>query len=162
MSHRGRAFGRVTHQGHTWNLGCSDQHACLMWSVANSPGQRPLRTDIYVCRGTDRSPHKSVAKQALVRVIIQGRELNGRSGEIRTHDPCLPKTVLYQAELHSDRGARDSGVSLSLQEGIDAQRSCIRKEFNLPFPPLRQGIFFLPRWRILIRLAPAFKAACAS
>jgi hypothetical protein len=25
----------------------------------------------------------------------------GRSGEIRTHDPCLPKTVLYQAELHS-------------------------------------------------------------
>ena len=23
----------------------------------------------------------------------------GRSGEIRTHDPCLPKTVLYQAEL---------------------------------------------------------------
>ena len=29
----------------------------------------------------------------------------GRSGEIRTHDPCLPKTVLYQAELHSDREA---------------------------------------------------------
>ena len=26
----------------------------------------------------------------------------GRSGEIRTHDPCLPKTVLYQAELHSE------------------------------------------------------------
>ena len=30
----------------------------------------------------------------------------GRSGEIRTHDPCLPKAVLYQAELHSDRAGR--------------------------------------------------------
>ncbi len=28
----------------------------------------------------------------------------GRSERIRTSDPCLPKTVLYQAELHSDRG----------------------------------------------------------
>ena len=28
---------------------------------------------------------------------------NGRSERIRTSDPCLPKTVLYQAELHSDR-----------------------------------------------------------
>ena len=26
----------------------------------------------------------------------------GRDGEIWTHDPCLPKTVLYQAELHPD------------------------------------------------------------
>jgi hypothetical protein len=26
----------------------------------------------------------------------------GRSGVIRTRDPRLPKTVLYQAELHSD------------------------------------------------------------
>ncbi len=28
--------------------------------------------------------------------------LNGRSERIRTSGPCLPKTVLYQAELHSD------------------------------------------------------------
>ena len=27
---------------------------------------------------------------------------NGRSGEIRTHDPLLPKQVRYQAALHSD------------------------------------------------------------
>ncbi len=27
----------------------------------------------------------------------------GRSERIRTSGPCLPKTVLYQAELHSDR-----------------------------------------------------------
>ena len=26
---------------------------------------------------------------------------NGRSERIRTSGPCLPKTVLYQAELHS-------------------------------------------------------------
>ena len=30
------------------------------------------------------------------------RLLNGRSERIRTSGPCLPKTVLYQAELHSD------------------------------------------------------------
>ena len=29
----------------------------------------------------------------------------GRSERIRTSGPCLPKTVLYQAELRSDRGA---------------------------------------------------------
>jgi hypothetical protein len=28
--------------------------------------------------------------------------LTGRDGEIRTHDPRLPKTVLYQAELHPE------------------------------------------------------------
>ncbi len=27
---------------------------------------------------------------------------NGRSERIRTSGPCLPKAVLYQAELHSD------------------------------------------------------------
>lgn len=32
----------------------------------------------------------------------RGGSRAGRSGEIRTHDPCLPKTVLYQAELHSE------------------------------------------------------------
>ena len=41
----------------------------------------------------------------------------GRSERIRTSDPCLPKTVLYQAELHSDRARRDSGGSEALQEG---------------------------------------------
>ena len=30
----------------------------------------------------------------------------GRSERIRTSGPCLPKTVLYQAELHSDRKGR--------------------------------------------------------
>ncbi len=29
------------------------------------------------------------------------KEKNGRSERIRTSGPCLPKTVLYQAELHS-------------------------------------------------------------
>ena len=46
----------------------------------------------------------------------------GRSERIRTSDPCLPKTVLYQAELHSDPcplprsdcrvGCRQNGVGL--------------------------------------------------
>src|SRR5438477_12351908 len=37
-----------------------------------------------------------------------GRErgkLDGRSGRIRTCDPRVPNTVLYQTELHSDLGA---------------------------------------------------------
>ena len=29
-------------------------------------------------------------------------ENRGRSERIRTSDPCLPKAVLYQAELHSE------------------------------------------------------------
>ena len=34
--------------------------------------------------------------------LLYFRRLNGRSERIRTSDPCLPKAVLYQAELHSD------------------------------------------------------------
>ena len=30
---------------------------------------------------------------------------NGRSERIRTSGPCVPNTVLYQAELHSDAGS---------------------------------------------------------
>ena len=48
----------------------------------------------------------------------------GRSGEIRTHDPCLPKTVLYQAELHSDRAGRIRPLRRWLQEGLSAGRAC--------------------------------------
>ena len=35
----------------------------------------------------------------------------GRSERIRTSDPCLPKTVLYQAELHSGPSLEGLGVS---------------------------------------------------
>jgi L-threonylcarbamoyladenylate synthase len=28
--------------------------------------------------------------------------VNGRSGRIRTCDPCVPNAVLYRAEPHSD------------------------------------------------------------
>ena len=31
--------------------------------------------------------------------------LGGRSERIRTSGPCVPNTVLYQAELHSGEGA---------------------------------------------------------
>ena len=48
----------------------------------------------------------------------------GRSGEIRTHDPCLPKTVLYQAELHSDRAGRIRPLRRWLQEGLSAGPAC--------------------------------------
>ena len=34
--------------------------------------------------------------------VIEIREVNGRGERIRTSGPCLPKAVLYQAELHPD------------------------------------------------------------
>ncbi len=39
----------------------------------------------------------------------------GRSERIRTSGPCLPKTVLYQAELHSDCKWKHKGSSYELQ-----------------------------------------------
>ena len=52
---------------------------------------------------------QSVAPHSLERFQRKGFhsqviDFFGRSERIRTSDPCLPKTVLYQAELHSDRG----------------------------------------------------------
>ena len=44
-----------------------------------------------------------------VEVDSRGRacalDVSGRSERIRTFDPCLPKAVLYQAELHSEPSA---------------------------------------------------------
>ena len=46
------------------------------------------------------------------RIIMLGlppavlRVMNGRGERIRTSGPCLPKTVLYQAELLPDRNPR--------------------------------------------------------
>src|SRR5688572_10423226 len=40
------------------------------------------------------------------------KEVNGRGKRIRTSGPCLPKTVLYQAELFPDR----AGTSLHRQD----------------------------------------------
>ena len=39
------------------------------------------------------------------------REKSGRSERIRTSGPCVPNTVLYQAELHSDD--RERAIPLS-------------------------------------------------
>ena len=35
----------------------------------------------------------------------QAKRENGRSERIRTSGPCVPNTVLYQAELHSGAGS---------------------------------------------------------
>ncbi len=50
----------------------------------------------------------------------RANEIIGRSGEIRTHDPCLPKTVLYQAELHSDRAGVGSANGALMQEAAQS------------------------------------------
>ena len=51
------------------------------------------------CRATDVKFDRiaSMTNQA-------GKELIGRGERIRTSGPCLPKTVLYQAELHPEIG----------------------------------------------------------
>ena len=46
-------------------------------------------------------PHGNAARQGPVRCCLSCWTF-GRSERIRTSGPCLPKTVLYQAELHSD------------------------------------------------------------
>ncbi len=54
---------------------------------------------------------------------IQAIDFIGRSERIRTSDPCLPKTVLYQAELHSDRGGGSIPGDLDAQGGFCASRT---------------------------------------
>jgi hypothetical protein len=50
-------------------------------------------------------------------VMPASLRINGRGERIRTSGPCLPKTVLYQAELLPDRvsgtkAARETGARL--------------------------------------------------
>ena len=47
----------------------------------------------------------SYEQQILFERADQAPGILGRSERIRTSGPCVPNTVLYQAELHSDRGA---------------------------------------------------------
>ena len=47
----------------------------------------------------------------------EGALFHGRSERIRTSGPCLPKTVLYQAELHSDCEAVDYTAAIGFARG---------------------------------------------
>ena len=60
----------------------------------------------------------------------KGPEKNGRGDWIRTSDSCLPKTVLYQAELHPDGGF----LQVS---GKDREAGCPRP--CLPAATISQG-----------------------
>src|SRR5436190_20592626 len=44
--------------------------------------------------------------------------ISGRSGRIRTCDPCVPNAVLYRAEPHSDKNA---AYSLGFRIGQEAE-----------------------------------------
>ena len=49
-------------------------------------------------------------KQALATVErVINQSVNGRGERIRTSGPCLPKAVLYQAELHPDWVSANTG-----------------------------------------------------
>ena len=47
-------------------------------------------------------------------------KVDGRSERIRTSDPHVPNVVLYQAELHSDRGGLITAPSA--QDKADTRR----------------------------------------
>ncbi len=47
---------------------------------------------------------RSAGPQATKRPAIAGLDVSGRGERIRTSGPCLPKAVLYQAELHPEYG----------------------------------------------------------
>ena len=49
------------------------------------------------------------------------KERIGRGERIRTSGPCLPKTVLYQAELLPDRSARRPGSPRRQGGPLDVQ-----------------------------------------
>ena len=50
-------------------------------------------------------------KQALTTVErVINQSVNGRGERIRTSGPCLPKAVLYQAELHPDWVSENMGT----------------------------------------------------
>ena len=54
----------------------------------------------------------------------RGDAESGRGERIRTSGSCLPKAVLYQAELHPDAllpsAGRDASVGLTLAEAVGA------------------------------------------
>jgi peptidoglycan/LPS O-acetylase OafA/YrhL len=49
---------------------------------------------------------------------VEATGMTGRSERIRTSGPCVPNTVLYQAELHSDRAAPYSGADPTRQGAV--------------------------------------------
>ena len=70
--------------------------------------------------------------------------LCGRGERIRTSGPCLPKTVLYQAELLPDRrpvdqppGETEAGLYLARQRGASALLSPAKTGFERGIPPPR-------------------------
>ena len=51
-------------------------------------------------------------------ICVYNHTQGGRGGEIWTHGPCLPKAVLYQAELHPDEGAYSIEGQGVLEEAV--------------------------------------------
>lgn len=78
--------------------------AIAAWVVDRDESLAELATRLWLacdprlaCPAAGCGPHKK--RPAIVSPAFL---LTGRSERIRTFDPCLPKAVLYQAELHSD------------------------------------------------------------
>gem|GEM_PF-3107084 len=72
----------------------------------------------------------------------------GRSERIRTSGPCLPKTVLYQAELHSDQNPSCHSTAVARGERpyngmIQARQAGLKLVWN--------GALNLPGEAIMVR-----------
>jgi hypothetical protein len=97
----------------------------------NAPGRAMLRPASEVWTASGRSP------TARGRVMMGNPAVRrnrtrpiGRSERIRTSGPCVPNTVLYQAELHSGRDARIAAVSRSSKRPRDRSVTGTRTPFR--------------------------------
>ena len=72
---------------------------------------------------------------------------NGRSGRIRTCDPCVPNAVLYQTEPHSD-----------LRSGLITRGSGPRKRGNAPPRNSLESASCIPRGLVVSRTPPGAMA----
>ena len=105
-------------------------------------------------------PTKKADLAAGLFMSLISQEINGRGERIRTSGPCLPKTVLYQAELLPDRSGVSrfrksaAGQERAYKGGFPEWQAGICKNFRImtiilrlasPLPPQSPG---LPRLRV--------------
>ena len=79
--------------------------------------------DVRYCRARKKGAlHCAVLNQPCTPIVASGY---GREERIRTSGPCLPKAVLYQAELLPDgvRRAAQQATTISLEAGLYRARS---------------------------------------
>ena len=114
IRHRKNRFRPGDNRNYSWPASSQGSSASEVWIWRAEPA-RQIRKYAYCNSASrphgrsrvrakppkmDRSPTQNIAVN-----IDEERQVSGRGERIRTSGPCLPKTVLYQAELLPDRSA---------------------------------------------------------